>query len=72
MAIAQPVDGQGASLERRGDAPALAKDADARDGDADGAGRLYAQVTLDQMRRRDGKFAKAEISDWPQIGRAHV
>ena len=32
---------------------------------ADGAGRLYAQVTLDQMRRRDGKFAKAEISDWP-------
>ena len=32
---------------------------------ADGAGRLYAQVTLDQMRRRDGKFAKAEIEDWP-------
>ncbi len=32
---------------------------------ADGAGRLYAQVTLDQMKRRDGKFAKAEVEDWP-------
>ena len=32
---------------------------------ADGAGRLYAQVTLDQLRDEDGRFAKVEIEDAP-------
>ena len=32
---------------------------------ADGAGRLYALVTLDQLKRTDGSIAKVEIEDRP-------
>ena len=32
---------------------------------ADGAGKLYARVTLDQLKNPDGATAKAEIEDYP-------
>ena len=40
-------------------------DAGAEIAHADGAGRLYALVTLDQLKREDGAIAKVEIEDCP-------